>query len=108
MRTIKVSLLAFLTALAVASPARAADVEVAFGLAAGAYAPTGALCSVGVPAGADGVAVLDAAVEAGCILSYQAETHPQFGAFVTCINEVCGAPAEALGITYWKFFVDGA
>lgn len=105
------SLKLFLVAAAVASgamPAQAANVTVEFGLAAGTHAPTGALCPVSVPAGADGVAVLDAAVEEGCIVSYDTVTDPTFGAYVTCIDEVCQAPAEAMTITYWKLFIDGA
>ena len=109
MRSIKLVLLASVAALAVGVPAQAADVTVNFGLSAGTYLPTGALCPVSVPAGSDGVAVLDAAVDAGCIVSYQTESFG-FGDFVSCINEICGlfqeTPAASVG-TYWGFYVDG-
>jgi hypothetical protein len=92
------------------SPARAADVTVDFGLSAGAYAPT-ALCALSVPDGADGIAVLDAAVEARCIESYESQDFGELGAFVNCINHICGqfvpTPAASAG-TYWAFYVDGA
>ena len=94
----------------VTGPAAQADgnVTVNFGLAAGTHAPTGAACPVSVPAGSNGLTVLDAAVAKGCIVSYSKVDDPSFGAFVTCINEVCGAPAEALYLTYWGLYVDGA
>lgn len=89
------------------SPAQAVPpVTVNFGISAGAYAPTGVACPVSVAAGANGLAVLDAAVAKGCIRSYKAETY-SFGAFVSCINEVCGAPPAALYLTYWEMSENG-
>lgn len=93
--------------LLLAAPSDAATpVTVEFGLSAGTATPTGAACPVTVPEGANGLAVLDAAVAKRCIVSYKAETY-SFGAFISCINEVCGAPPEALWLTYWEMAVDG-
>jgi hypothetical protein len=108
MRSIKVVLLCGALALGVATPARAASVSVSFGVSLVGYAPTGAACPLTVPAGSDGVAVLDAAVDAGCITSYRSHSSPPFGEFVDCIDEVCGAPAEAMFLTYWKYWLNGA
>lgn len=55
-------------------------------------------CGVSVPSGANGAAVLDAAVAQGCILSWSGTTYP-FGTFVDCINFVCSATA-----TFWEMF----
>jgi len=63
-----------------------------------------ASCDVSVPDNANGVAVLDAAVASGCIDSYEVRED----GFLTCINQLCGAPDEALNITYWAIYVDGA
>lgn len=90
-----------------AVPAHAAPVTVDFGLAAGAYAPTGAACQVSVPSGANGVVVLDAAVAKGCILSYDTTTFAGFGTFVRCVDEVCGEEASGFFLTYWKLYVNG-
>ena len=88
------------------APARAANVSVQLALGAGHYAPTGAACAVSVPSGADGVAVLDAAVAQKCIISYHTV---QFGSgtFVDCINEVCGDAATGFFLTYWALYWDG-
>ena len=108
MRKLVLSAVAVLATLSFV-PAQAADVSVAFGLSAGTYAPA-AVCSLSVPPGADGVDVLDAARDAGCIESYETQDFPEFGAFVSCINRVCAqfvpTPAASAG-TYWAFYVDG-
>lgn len=94
-------------ALALAfAPAHAANVTVTFGLSAGVHAATGTACPVSVPAGADGISVLDAAKAKGCIVSYHKQ-HYSGGDLVDCINEVCGAPPEAMYATYWSMYVDG-
>lgn len=53
-------------------------------------------CDVSVPNGANGAAVLDAAVAQGCILSWSGTSY-DFGTFVDCINYVCSAVA-----TFWE------
>ena len=103
--------IAALALCAVATPAHASDVTVQFGLSAGTYAPTGAACTLSVPAGADGIAVLDAAVAAHCIASYRTTSFP-FGTFVSCINEVCGqdtgvAEAGTFAGAYWNMYDNG-
>ena len=107
MRSVKLFVVAAIAA-SVAVPAHAAPVSVGFGLAAGTHLPTGAACQLSVPQGADGIVVLNAAVDAGCIVSYEKVEDPTFGAFITCINEICQAPAEAMSITYWRLFIDGS
>lgn len=92
---------------ALATPAHAADVTVGFALSVGTYAPTGAACPVSVPAGADGIAVLDAAVARACITSYSTVTYPGFGTFVTCIDNVCGQPGTGTAGTYWNMYENG-
>ena len=96
-----------ITAMFAAVPAQAANVTVGFGLSAGAYAPTGAACQLSVPSGSDGEVVLAAAKAQGCIASYKVERHPTFGAFLTCVNEVCGETATGFFLTYWKFYENG-
>lgn len=100
--------LAAAVAAAVATPAHAANVTVSLALSAGRHAPTGAACTLSVPAGADGVAVLDAAVAQGCLLSYDTVTYPGFGTFVTCLNEVCGHAGTGTVGTYWNMYENGA
>jgi hypothetical protein len=105
----KIRLLAA-TAVALAAtalPAHASTTTVTFGLSAGAYAPTGAACPLTVPAGADGVAVLDAAVAAHCITSYHTVSFGSLGRFVDCIDDVCGEALGAAG-TYWGMYENGA
>lgn len=88
------------------TPAHAA-VTVTFGLSAGTYAPTGAACALSVPAGADGLAVLDAAKAKGCIASYKAVGPGQFGYYIACINEVCGDETSGMYATYWGMYENG-
>jgi hypothetical protein len=96
---------ALATVAVTAAPAHAADVTVHFGLSAGTYAPTGAACTLTVPAGASGLQVLDAAVANLCINSYDTVTF-DFGTFVSCIDEVCGQTTPAAG-TYWNMYENG-
>lgn len=72
-------------------------------------------CNVAVPVGADGFDVLDAAVTAGCIDSYDAiDFGGAYGRFLTCIDGICGqdAPTWALPVpvayigTTWNFTID--
>lgn len=88
-------------------PASAANVTVGFGLSAGAYAPTEVACQLSVPANANGIAVLDAAVAQNCIVSYETKTFAGFGSFVSCVDEVCGDEATGFGLTYWKYYKNG-
>jgi len=76
-----------------------------------------AVCDVAVPTGSDGFNVLDAAVAAGCIDSYDAiDFGGAYGRFLTCIDEICGqdAPTWALPVpvayvgTTWNFTIDDA
>ena len=82
-------------------------VNVQLALGAATTPVTGAACTLQVPAGANGLTVLDAAVAKKCIASYKASDFG-FGHFVECINEVCGAPAEAMYATYWSMYENGA
>lgn len=84
-------------------PAHAGTVTVKFGLSAGAYAPS-EVCAVSVPADSNGIAVLDAAKAAHCIVSYVVE-----GGLVACIDEVCGWPREPYSTAhlYWAMFLNG-
>jgi hypothetical protein len=93
--------------LGIAAPAQATNITVNFGLSAARHAPTGVACPVSVPAGSDGVVVLEAAKTKHCIESYETVTHPTLGRYVQCIDRVCGAPGEALFLTYWAFYVNG-
>lgn len=101
MRPILVALL--LPALALL-PLAGADGTVTVHLVVDTFvgAPALASCDVDVPAGADGAAVLDAAVANGCILEWTAGSYPGLGRYVTSIDHV----SEELG-TYWSFVVDG-
>jgi hypothetical protein len=66
-----------------------------------------ASCDVGVPDGANGLAVLDAAVAAGCIDSYDSATFPGLGEKVTCIDDLCETPDATLNALTWVIYVDG-
>lgn len=99
--------LAALVLAASSTPAHAAGVTVSLALSAGTYAPTGAACTVSVPAGADGIAVLDAAVAKACIVSYDTVTFSGFGTFVQCIDEVCGNAGTGTVGTYWNMYENG-
>lgn len=60
-------------------------------------------CDVAVPEGANARDVLDAAVGQGCLLRWTHQEYPGYGAYVDCIDLVCGTPA-----TFWAFYVNGA
>lgn len=95
-RSILWFLLVGLFALSV--PAQAAPTTVTLKVSLGKPSPasiTRAECTVNVETGADGIAVLEAAVAKRCILSYQLQTFGN-GHFVSCIDQVCGVVA-----TYW-------
>ena len=59
-------------------------------------------CDVVVPEGSTAHAVLDAAVEQGCLLRWTSQSYPGYGAYVDCIDVICGTPA-----TYWAFYANG-
>jgi hypothetical protein len=63
-------------------------------------------CDVTIDEDGNGLDVLDAAVDAECIESYETTSY-EWGEFVTCINDVCGAPDEALNATLWSIYVGG-
>lgn len=89
--------------------ARADNVEVKFGISAGYWLPTGAACTVSVPAGASGVAVLDAALANLCIAEYSLRYFTCCGNFVYSINFVPGpVDGDPLGTTFWMMFENGA
>ncbi|HEX9696566.1 MAG TPA: hypothetical protein VGB64_09685 [Actinomycetota bacterium] len=94
-------------AIGAGAPAHAATVTVAVRIAAGGHAAAIKDCpAVSVPAGANGGAVLTAAVAQGCIRSFQ--THSS-GAYVTCIDP--GAtPVCEIGdglVAFWAVYEDG-
>lgn len=72
-----------------------------------------ATCDVTVAKEASGIKVLDAAVATGCLDSYEKQDFG-FGAFVTCIDQVCGqdAPTWAIPVptvwagSYWSMTVN--
>lgn len=63
--------------------------------------PAYAECGVGVAVGSNAGDVLDAAVDEGCIDSWEYEEFGGFGRYVTCIDGIC-APFG----TFWALFVD--
>lgn len=60
-------------------------------------------CTVGVVAGSDGGAVLDAATASGCISGWSHDTYGGGKRFVTCVDGLCQQPG-----TFWAFYVDEA
>ena len=89
------------------APAHAGTVSVRFGVSAATYTPTDRACTVSVPSGANGVAVLNAAKAKHCIVSYKLQSFPGLGHYVQCIDGLCAAPASALFLTYWAMYVNG-
>lgn len=92
------------------APARA-DTEVRFQLSVGLASPPApaiADCAV-VPSSQGGLAVLDAAVESGCIDAYKTETYPGLGAYVSCVTphglpELCQQGGGV--VTFWALWVN--
>lgn len=99
-RTVIAIFLVAAFALAV-TPAHAANVTVKFGYSLNKLVPP-RLCPVSVPAGSNGIKVLQAAKAKACIVSYKITTYPGLGSFVQCINGICGTCA-----TYWGMFENG-
>jgi hypothetical protein len=74
---------------------------------------TMASCTVSIPEGSDGVAILTAA-KGKCIDSYATKKY-DFGTFLACIDAVCGEPngSDAYGadedflLTFWRMFLNG-
>lgn len=98
--------------LTIAPVSATSSVDVVLKVGAGTYLGPGLVCLVSVPEGSDAGEVLDAAVGSGCIESWDYETFPDYGRFVTCINEICGQNAgemheavEDVDGTYWEFSV---
>lgn len=104
MRSIVLFLALSLAALAFVPAAAGADGRVNANLDVGFF---GAVpyksCSVTVADGTNVGGLLDAAVAAGCLESWEAASFPGFGRYVTSID---GIPETAA--TYWAFYVDGA
>lgn len=92
-----VVLFVFVTALLV--PTRADAATVTFGVSLATWLP--GTCAVDVPQGADGIDVLDAAQDEGCILSYET-VDTSFGPYLKCVNGICDSVA-----TYWCLYYDG-
>jgi hypothetical protein len=95
-----------------AIPAHAANVSVTLRISPAAPASPVEIksCAVSVPALADGIAVLDAAKASHCIDSYETVQFGE-GAFITCIDDLCGLPnGTGLGvdslITFWMMSVN--
>lgn len=92
--------------LALAAPANAAEETVVATLVVDLVHPTlpdQRSCDVVVPAGSNVGDLLDAAVDQGCLSSWESSSFPGFGRYVTCIDGIC----EQV-VTFWAFRVDGA
>jgi len=111
-RAIRCTLAAVLAAASLTSgpsAASASGVPVRLEVSVGHHSPPGPLyasCEVTVPAGADGLAVLDAAVASGCISSYETSEFAGFGRYVACIDAVCQV-ADGL-VSFWALFYEDA
>ena len=92
------------------TPAQASGVDVQLAVSAGTYLPTGAACTVSVPAGSNGLTVLDAAKAKGCIDSYETRAY-SYGTFVSCLDGVCDASVlsgdPVWAGTYWGLYRNG-
>lgn len=99
-----VAAVALLAAALVATPGHA-QVGATLRVSMWTYANTTKLCPVTVADGADGVAVLDAAVGTNCIQSYRLKTYT-FGRYLECIDGTCGQP-EQFNILYWAMRENG-
>lgn len=99
----RIMIAAILAVAASVAPAHAAQVQVTLDLSA--LEPVArveyAKCGVSVAANSDGIAVLEAAKNTGCIDSYEI-TATSFGPYVSCIDGICDSAA-----TYWRMTVDG-
>jgi len=95
-----------LAVVGVSLPASASSVTVKLAISVEHKAPTGSLCPVQVPAGANGIAVLNAAVKKHCIVSYKTQSFPGFGDFVRCIDRICEIDKPTF-IAYWAMYENG-
>lgn len=86
------------------SAGAAGDVSMTLRVSNPTYLANTKACPVQVPAGANGIAVLDAAKATGCISSYVLVTY-SIGSFVQCIDGVCGDPAPTY-LRYWAMRTD--
>ncbi len=108
-----VACVALAASLAAGPPAQATSSTVVFSAAFGPSVAThtadspAAACEVTVAGGADGAAVLDAAMASGCIDSYTVNSF-DFGTFLHCIDGVCGdADPLGAGCWYWAMHLNG-
>lgn len=96
--------IALLVAISAAPHVAAANVTVQLSLTAGQHlAPSFETCDVVVPSGSTAKQVLDAAVAQGCISSVQ---YGFGGAFVNCIDGLCGQNVANTFGTFWAFYVN--
>jgi hypothetical protein len=99
-----------IAALAAVVPAQASNVTVVltvnYGPRTGIQSASAAACPVSVAEGANGLAVLDAGIGAGCIVSYATGFG---GGYVTCISGVCEGRlvASAPICSYWAVLDNG-
>lgn len=63
-------------------------------------------CDLTVPDGSNGIALLDEALDTGCIDSYETRDFGALGDQVTCINDICQTPDETLNILFWGLYVN--
>jgi hypothetical protein len=97
---------ALFASVGVSIPASASTVTVKLSLSVGVKAPTGRLCPVQVPAGSNGIAVLDAAKAKHCIVSYKTSYFSGFGHFVRCIDGICEIDKPVF-LAYWAMYENG-
>jgi hypothetical protein len=87
------------------------DVTVGFAAVYAAATPAhgspASACTVTVPADADGIAVLDAAVASGCIGSYHAQQFPGLGHFVDAIDGVTDGEDDVGLCEFWSYSENG-
>lgn len=109
MRRLALLLVPTLAVFGTTMPAAATPVVVHLDVDLALAAPL-ADCDVSVPAGSNGLAVLDAAVDVGCIDGYTLKPG-QFAPYVQCIEktvDLCETPDETLNAVTWIIYVDGS
>lgn len=87
----------------------ATNVPVTLRSATLAYANADVVCQVSIPAGSNGLVVLDAAVAKGCVKKYETTTFGT-GKFLQCLDDGingnrCGDPGPGY-LRYWAFRED--
>ena len=107
-RAVRSVLVAVLAAACISSgavPAQASVVTVTVEVSHIVHRPgTDLACEVAVPEGSNGIAVLDAAVQAGCITSYETAEFEGFGRYITCVDGLCQVAGGL--VAYWALFFD--